>query len=469
MSKRLRHLWGASPAAQGRPVPSVFELMRAASWRIGWLSVISVGLVLTVGAALLLHLSTVRNLELQARSLAYSVEAAVVFQDRQATENLLQELLRHEPISAARVRLGPQSLSAPSQPGASGSEAVDDFACYRKPEAAGGWAWLAEHLWPVRAEAPVLAQGQVQAVVELQADASALLSLMSWAAAGVLLAMGLAGVAVLRVSQRLADRLVLPLQALAEYSRQMRQLREPQGQFLSLRSAPRAGVRELDQLSADFDALLQELSAHQQQLLREHDALRHAHAELSDQAARDGLTGVATRAHFERVLASTLSQASRAGGCFSLFFIDADHFKTINDEHGHEAGDCVLVAVAQRLSRSVRAQDLVGRLGGDEFVVLVHGLRQATNAPAIAEQLRHAVAQPVTLPNGADVVPGISVGLAIFPTHGLSAAELMKAADQDMYQRKRAARSVPAPGSSSRSSLEAAPTPRPTPRPLQPD
>lgn len=465
MSKLLRNPWSRSPAAPARPVPSVFELMRAASWRIGWLSVLSVGLVLTVGAALLLHLSTVRNLELQARSLAYSVEAAVVFQDRQATETLLQELLRHEPVSAARVRLGPMSLNAqPQRDGAAGIDPGEDFARYRKPEAEGGRAWLAEHLWPVRAEAPVLAQGRVQAVVELQADASALFSLVCWAAAGVLLAMGLVGVAVLRVSQRLADRLVLPLQALADYSRQMRQLREPQGQFLTPRSAPRAGVRELDQLSADFDALLQELSEHQQQLLREHDALRHAHAELSDQAARDGLTGVATRAHFERVLASTLSQASRAGGCFSLFFIDADHFKHINDQHGHEAGDCVLVAVAQRLSRSVRAQDLVGRLGGDEFVVLVHGLRQATNAPAIAEQLRHAVAQPVTLPNGADVVPGISVGLAIFPTHGLSAAELMKAADQDMYQRKRAARGVLPSGSSSRSSLEAAPT-RPTPSP----
>lgn len=464
MSKPWRHLWAQGPTHHARPVPSVLELMRAASWRIGWLSVLSVGLVLTVGAALLLHLSTVRNLELQARSLAYSVEAAVVFQDSQATETLLQELLRHEPVSAARVRLGAHSLRDLPRPGAAGTLLDEDFACYRKADAQGSWARLAETLWPVRAEAPVLAQGQVLAVVELQADASALLSLMSWAAAGVLLAMGLAGVAVLRVSHRLADRLVLPLQALAEHSRQMRQLREPHNPLLALRQAPRAGVRELDQLSADFDALLQELSEHQQQLLREHDALRHAHAELSDQAARDGLTGVATRAHFERVLASTLSQASRAGGCFSLYFIDADHFKTINDEHGHEAGDCVLVAVAQRLSRSVRAQDLVGRLGGDEFVVLVHGLRQATNAPAIAEQLRSAVAQPVTLPNGSIVVPGISVGLAIFPTHGLSAAELMKAADQDMYQRKRAARGVLPSGSSSRSSLEAAPT-RPTPSP----
>lgn len=423
--------------SKARPLPAetpttLLALMRAATWRIGLLSVLSVGLVLALGASLMLHWSTVRNLELQARSLAYSVEAAVLFQDREAVEALLQDLLRHEPVSAARVQLGSASIKNELNP-------AQDFASYRKPGAEQGWAAWAEALWPVRAEAPVQAQGRVLAMLQLQADASAMLQLLAWIAGGVLLAMMLSGLAVIQVSRRFADRLALPLQALAEHTRQMRQAGN------AALPAPRAGVLELDQLSCDFDALLQDLSAHQHRLLSEHDALRHAHARLNDQASRDSLTGVASRSHFEAVLSHQLLQAQREDSGFLLFFVDADHFKEINDAHGHEAGDCVLIALAQRLRRSVRAEDLVGRLGGDEFVVLVQGRYPRSTAEQIASNLRHTVSEAVLLPDGASVVPSISVGLAAYPEDGRSAAELMKAADQDMYAHKRASRSS-APG-----------------------
>ncbi|MCV2352464.1 sensor domain-containing diguanylate cyclase [Paucibacter sp. Y2R2-4] len=436
------------------PAPTtLLALMRAATWRIGLFSVLSVGLVLAAAASLMLHLSTVRNLELQARSLAYSVEAAVMFQDREAVESLLQDLLRHEPVSAARVHLGAASLrdSGPAQ----------DFAAYRKPGSEQGWGAAAEALWPVRAEVPVQAQGRVLAMVQLQADASAMLQLLAWIAGGVLLAMVLSGLAVMQISRRFADRLAMPLQALAEHTQLMRQVR-PAGR--APLPAPRAGVVELDQLSSDFDALLQDLSAHQLRLLSEHDALRHAHARLNDQASRDSLTGVASRAHFEAMLARQLEQAQREDGGFLLYFVDADHFKEINDAHGHEAGDCVLIALAQRLRRSVRAEDLVGRLGGDEFVVLVKGRYPGSTAQQIAEHLRTAVAEVVHLPNGLTVIPGISVGLAVYPEHGRTSTELMKAADLDMYEHKRASRS-PATGtnaapSTTRSELETDPAPK---------
>ncbi len=432
-----------SPKRPGSPGPTpapasttLLALMRAATWRIGLFSVLSVGCVLAIGASLLLQLSTVRNLELQARSLAYSVEAAVVFQDREAVEHLLQDLLRHEPVSAARVHLGAASLQT--------VEPTQDFAAYRKPGSDAGWAAIAEALWPLRAEVPVQAQGQVLAMLQLQADASALLQLLAWSAGGVLLAMALSGVAVTQVSRRFARRLAQPLQALAEHTQHMRQLRQ-NGQ--APLPAPRAGLVELDQLSSDFDALLLDLEAHQLRLLREHHALRHAHALLNDQASRDGLTGVANRAHFEALLARQIEQAEREDGGFLLYFVDADHFKAINDSFGHEAGDCVLMALAQRLRRSVRAEDLVGRLGGDEFVVLVQGRYPRSTAEQIARHLREAVAEAVQLPNGQTVVPAISVGLAAFPEQGRSAAALMKAADLDMYAHKRASRAPAIPSS----------------------
>jgi diguanylate cyclase len=402
---------------------TVLALVRAATLRIGLLAVLVVGTVLTGAAAVLLHLSTLRNLELQARSVAYSVEAAVVFQDRGATELLLRDLLLHEPVSSAVVRL----------PGSTRPL----FARYQQAALRGAWVRGLEALWPIQARAPVVAQGRLVGEVQLQADGSMVLRLVAWSAGGVLLAMAVAGVAVVRISRQFADRLVHPIQALAEHTRKVRLAGTYRWR------APRTGVQELDALSADFDALLDDLQAHHSSIQDAHDELRNAHERLASQVRVDPLTGAASRQHFEHNLALAIDDAARSNGHLALYFVDADGFKAINDQHGHEAGDRVLVTVVRRLNEVVGVHDLVGRLGGDEFVVLARGPRDVAGARRFADQLRAAVAQPLALPGPVVVTPGISVGMALYPDDARSSTELLRAADVDMYRHKHARRSRP--------------------------
>lgn len=414
-----------APAGGSAEGTTVFELMRRASWRIALVSLLVVGTVLTAGTALLLHVSTQSNLLLQARAMAHAVEAAVVFRDADAAEALLRSQLVHEPIAAASVVLA----GAPNR--AAGGPQPGDFAYAGRPESSRPWDVALTRLWQVDARAPVMAGGEQLGEVRLRADASHLLRLLALAAAGVLAAMAVAGLAVLRISRRLADSLVRPLHALAQHTRQVTHRPETRS------PAPRSGVLELDRLSADFDALLDDLAAHEQEIQRQHSELHRAHQRLAAQLRLDALTGAASRLHFEESLGLAIQQAQAERGGLSLYFIDADNFKDINDQYGHEAGDQVLEAIARRLRTRVREEDLVGRLGGDEFVVLVRGQRQDHGSPGLDQQLCDAVAQPLTLPGGEVIVPNVSVGSALYPRDGASVAELIHVADQNMYRQKR--------------------------------
>jgi len=158
---------------------------------------------------------------------------------------------------------------------------------------------------------------------------------------------------------------------------------------------------------------------------------------------------VANRAHFEHSLAAALERARAQAGRFALLFIDADGFKQVNDVHGHEAGDRVWVALAQRLRAAVREQDEVARLGGDEFVLLIDGLRQSRDAGRVVQQIEAAVALPVALSDGAgaaQIVPRVSIGVALYPDHGENAEALLRAADGAMYMHKRRRRQPPGAG-----------------------
>ncbi|MCH7344212.1 diguanylate cyclase [Pelomonas sp. CA6] len=407
------------------PAQGVLGLLRKTQLRIALLAVASAGLVMTLGAALLLRVSAQRSLELQARSLAYSMEAAVVFQDAPATQQLLKDFLAQEPVAEASVSL----LGSD----ASGATAMRPFARYSRDVSMSLLERRLTRWWPVSAAVPVVAQGRQLGELRLRADASEVLQLIGWSLAGVLTGMALTGLAVLQASRRLSRQLVAPLQALAAHTRRVRELRALG------RRAPRAGLHELDQLSADFDALLDEVQAHQSELLQQHDELKTAHERLSTRIREDGLTGAATRAYFEDCLELAVQQAQHDGSRVALLFVDADRFKAINDQYGHEAGDQVLVALAQRLRAAVREQDLVARLGGDEFVVLMRSLRQTGDALRLAQQLRDAVAQPLQLRQGVTVTPGISVGVAVYPDQAASAEALLRSADQAMYRQKRAA------------------------------
>jgi len=161
------------------------------------------------------------------------------------------------------------------------------------------------------------------------------------------------------------------------------------------------------------------------------------HEDVTEQATRDALTGLANRRAFEAELASSVI-GKRSTDTSGVMFLDLDGFKKINDEHGHKAGDEVLVETAKRLLSSVRDSDTVARLGGDEFTVLLRGVHNKDEAIVVAERILAAMRQPMRLSTGVDVHPTPSLGIALGTGRETDPATLLKDADAAMYEAKRA-------------------------------
>ncbi len=159
-------------------------------------------------------------------------------------------------------------------------------------------------------------------------------------------------------------------------------------------------------------------------------------------AARDRLTGLFNRGHFDRALASAMEGSSRDGQPLSLAILDLDHFKQINDVYGHALGDRALCEVALRLARAMRRTDMVARYGGEEFVILMPGTPREA-ALARVEALRQEVAAaPIDLGDGQMLKVDFSAGIAGTPTdkQATSPKNLLKCADERLLAAKRSGR-----------------------------
>jgi diguanylate cyclase (GGDEF)-like protein/PAS domain S-box-containing protein len=152
-------------------------------------------------------------------------------------------------------------------------------------------------------------------------------------------------------------------------------------------------------------------------------------------AHHDPLTGLDNRLSLNLRLEQLLAQTRRAHGTAAVLFIDLDHFKKINDTHGHQTGDLLLQAVAQRLQELLREVDTIARLGGDEFIVVTSGSVSPDEASAIAVRIVEALGAPYLL-GGNAVHSGASVGVAMFPGDGADAGTLLRHADTAMYAAK---------------------------------
>lgn len=153
-------------------------------------------------------------------------------------------------------------------------------------------------------------------------------------------------------------------------------------------------------------------------------------------AQHDPLTDLPNRALFSDRLALALSSAKRDGQHLAVMFMDLDDFKPVNDNYGHEIGDRLLKQVAERLRDCLRESDTVARIGGDEFIVLLRNVTDSPDALAVAEKLAAALASPFDL--GANAIKvSASIGIALYPDHGVSDIDLLKRADEAMYEAKR--------------------------------
>ena len=158
-------------------------------------------------------------------------------------------------------------------------------------------------------------------------------------------------------------------------------------------------------------------------------------------AYHDPLTGLPNRRQLMERLEQHLATFQRHGHGCALAFLDLDHFKAVNDTYGHEAGDALLIAIADRLDSGTRRNDLVCRQGGDEFVLLLDGISSSQAADAMAQHLLKLVSPAVCIGDH-EIIPSVSLGIAWLPVHGPDADSLLHAADAAMYRAKRAGRNA---------------------------
>ena len=158
---------------------------------------------------------------------------------------------------------------------------------------------------------------------------------------------------------------------------------------------------------------------------------------LCELSSRDPLTGLANRRQFELTLASEIDRVARAGEPALVLMIDIDHFKRVNDAHGHQAGDIVLKAVAQALAECIRPMDTVARFGGEEFAMILPNCAPSFGQ-AVAERIRtHVGAANIEVAFGQDVSVTVSIGGAFAPQWVRSSALLwVERADQQLYLAK---------------------------------
>lgn len=168
---------------------------------------------------------------------------------------------------------------------------------------------------------------------------------------------------------------------------------------------------------------------------------RKAEADIQQLAHFDTLTGLPNRMLWSIRAKAALQGARRHGDTLAVLFMDLDHFKTINDSLGHNAGDALLQAVARRLALCIREEDFLARLGGDEFVALLPRLNDPSDAATVAHKMLSVTTEAVEI-EGHVLQPSISIGIALFPTDGDDIDTLLKHADTAMYGAKSAGRNT---------------------------
>lgn len=174
-------------------------------------------------------------------------------------------------------------------------------------------------------------------------------------------------------------------------------------------------------------------------LLEDMTARRKAESVIHDLARFDPLTRLLNRASFESTLRESLDRIAWRHENFALLFVDLDHFKSVNDTLGHQQGDALLRAVADRLRSLVRDTDFVARFGGDEFVIQQTRVSSTEQTQKLAQRIVSALGAPFDI-DGHIVTVGASIGMSMAPRDGVDVDTLMKNADMALYRAKSAGR-----------------------------
>jgi len=389
-------------------------VLRRAHLKVALVAVALAGLSLTLVGLFALRAYSAHNLLLVARSISYTVEAAVVFKDAEAAIESLRLIAEPEEVVSVRIT----------------DRHGDELVNWHNPRS--GLLIDVERvasriLQPDPVRLPIMHDGTRVGQLELVGSGRSLISFLVNGFLLVVACLLLSALGASYLSRRVIQGIVQPLRNLAKVAHSVRY----QGTFEE--RVPPAGITELNELGRDFNDLLDELEAWRANLHEENAA-------LSYRASHDSLTGLANRAFFESRLNRVVRDAVEQKQRLALLYMDCDSFKRINDTLGHGAGDEVLKTIAARVHGQLRKEDLLARLGGDEFAAIIYPCYRIEDVQGIADDIRQSMAAPMELAGGQLIDVSVSIGIAMFPEHGQTVEELLKYADAAMYEAKRSSK-----------------------------
>ena len=198
---------------------------------------------------------------------------------------------------------------------------------------------------------------------------------------------------------------------------------------------PVAGLSEVSYLTQVFNHMVASLRRGREKLSAANNTLRETNKELRQISITDGLTGLFNRKHIMELLDREISRSIRYSRPVSVLMLDIDHFKNINDTHGHQTGDVMMRQLADLLHTMVRDSDCVGRYGGEEFLIVLHDSDAQSGAEA-AERIRQKVQELEVTINREKISVTVSIGIASCPKYGKDADAVICAADEALYQAK---------------------------------
>lgn len=375
-------------------------------------------LVMLVNNTQRLRNEAVAQISILAQVTATNSQAAVTFNDPAGASETLAALRVKPEILAAEIR------DSKHQP----------FAVYRSVKAPSDFRFQYAgntYFWDrvIVVSRPIVVDKEPIGQLWIAADLSDLFSVLR----GEILALAVAALVAFGVSALVTKRFrALIADPIDEVARTAQAIAKDQDFSRRVAWAERTAHDEVGQLIDAFNKMVGQIEDRETRLRSELEQRRLAEKKLEQLAHYDTLTDLPNRFLFEQTLALTLERARRLGHRMALLFIDIDNFKLVNDSLGHATGDILLKMFAQRLTKTVRASDIVSRLGGDEFTVIIDQVKDLEHLRSIADKLVAAIGQPIQL-GDREIYATASIGIAMFPDSAADAEGLVRRADATMY------------------------------------
>lgn len=388
--------------------PTLQQLFRGTHILVLLITLIFSGTSLSILAFFALDDYAKQNLHLMASSVSYRVEAGVVFNDRLAIQDTINQLTYHHELSQIKVFDQHHNILAENKP--------------NPPEQNNIITRLLNRLFFSNPVVELIEHDKQKiGSVWIVGNAAALTHFLGQVALGMTSCLIITMLAVSYFSRRSHAYIMNTINKMTNVANMVREQRA-----FNLR-LPYTQIVELNELSEDFNSLLDEIE-------QWHKHIKAENASLTYKAMHDSLTGLANRNYFEAQLENLFIQ-SKVSAPLALLFIDNNRFKAVNDTYGHAVGDKILIETAKRLQSRLREKDFVARLGGDEFAVILPRVGSLKNAEAVCKAIISAIETPVVLPNGEEIYIKLSIGIAI-STQCRTPQQLLAHADAAMYQAK---------------------------------